>query len=75
MASLQLTAIRTLVAVAFGFAHTVFLAARTKLYEFDRIVRFGREIAATDNAAAIHHCFDDEGMFILPGRWMFALRT
>jgi hypothetical protein len=50
-------------------------AAPAKLYEFDRIVKFGREIAATDNAAAIRRCFDDYGTFILPGRWVFALRA
>src|SRR5580704_8324847 len=32
-------------------------AAPAKLYEFDRIVRFGPEIAATDNAAAICRLF------------------
>jgi hypothetical protein len=45
------------------------------LYEFDRIVRFGGEIAATDNAAAIRRWFYDYGTFILPGQWMLALRA
>jgi hypothetical protein len=50
-------------------------AVPAKLYEFDRIVRFGREIAATDNAAALRRCFYDYGTFILPRQWMFALRA
>jgi hypothetical protein len=65
----------TSVAAASGFAHTVLLGSARKLYEFDRIVRFGREIAATDNAAAIRRCFYDYGTFILPRQWMFALRA
>jgi hypothetical protein len=65
----------TSVAAAPGSRTPYYWAAPAKLYEFDRIVRFGREIAATDSAAAIRRCFDDHGMFILPGRWVFALRT
>jgi AraC family transcriptional regulator len=36
------------------------------LYEFDRIVTFGREIAATDNAAVICRFFYGDETFILP---------
>jgi hypothetical protein len=42
------------------------------LYYFDRIVGFGREIAATENATIRRFLI---GAFILPGQWMFALRA
>jgi hypothetical protein len=55
------------IAAASGFAHIVLLGASTKLYEFDRVVRFGCKIAVTDNAVAIGRRFYDYWAFILPG--------